>query len=263
MVPELKNLQPVASQDLLPSILRKVGANVATLFNNFPNVTSHEQVVEQRRPVVGADMDRVFHDEINHDYRYLALPNPDRRQAHLKEYRTDTKGRVVTSNGDDSGYMITEGFVSTPVFFAAAYQPESQFRYLGQQAIDRRTMYVVAFAQMPSAQVKEQIAIGNGKSLFVLTQGLAWIDPANHQIVRMWTGLMEPVPEIKLEAQTTRVNFIEVHFQGMTSGLWLPRKVEVEMRWPGVIFRDFHTYSEFKLFTVHTQERQAAPAAPQ
>jgi len=85
MVPELKNLQPAASQDLLPSILQKVGANVATLFNNFPNVTSHEQVVEQRRPMVGADMDRVFHDEINHDYRYLALPNRDRRQAHLKE----------------------------------------------------------------------------------------------------------------------------------------------------------------------------------
>jgi len=58
--------------------------------------------------------------------------------------------------------MITEGFVPTPVFFAAAFQPESQFRYLGQQVIEKRATYVAAFAQLPSAQVKEQIAVGKG-----------------------------------------------------------------------------------------------------
>jgi hypothetical protein len=96
----------------------------------------------------------------------------------------------------------------------------------------------------------------------VLTQGLAWIDPANYQIVRMWTGLMAPVPEIKLESTTTRVNFAEVHFQGMASGLWLPSKVEVETKCGDLIFRNSHTYSEFKLFTVQTQGRQEAPASP-
>ncbi len=262
MVPELKDLQPAANQDLLASILQKVGSNVATLFTNFPNVTSREQVVEQRRPVVGADLNQVFQDEVNHDYRYLALPNPGQKQAHLKEYRTDAKGRMVTPNGLDNGYMITEGFVSTPVFFDPAYQADSKFRYLGQEVIDKQTTYVVAFAQLPRARVKDQIGIGNGKSLFVLTQGLAWIDPVNLQIVRMWTGLLAPVPEINLQAQTTRVNFAAVRFQGMAAGLWLPRRVEVEMKFPQVIFRDYHTYSEFKLFTVQTQQRQDAPASP-
>jgi len=98
--------------------------------------------------------------------------------------------------------------------------------------------------------------------VFVLTQGLAWIDPDNYQIIRMWTGLMAPVPEIKLEAQTTRVNFAEVHFQGMASGLWLPSKVQVETKWGDLIFRNSHTYSEFKLFSVQTQERHDSPASP-
>ena len=262
MVPDLKNLQPAASQGLLASILQKVGANVATLFHNFPNVTSREQVVEQRRPVVGADLDQVFQDEIHHDYRYLALANPGQKQAHLKEYRTDSKGRLVEPRNSDNGHLITQGFVSTPVFFDPAYQPDSSFRYLGQEVIDKRTLDVVAFAQLPSAQVKERIAVGNGRSLVVLTQGLAWIDPANHQIIRMWTGLMAPVPEINLEAQTTRVDFGEVRFHGMALGLWLPHKVEVEMQCPSVVFRDFHTYSDFKLFSVQTQGRQDAPASP-
>jgi hypothetical protein len=78
----------------------------------------------------------------------------------------------------------------------------------------------------------------------------------------MWTCLTEPVPEIKLQAQTTRVDFSEVHLHGMDSGLWLPRKVQVEMKWPNGIFRNFHTYSEFKLFTVQSQILQDAQASP-
>jgi VWFA-related protein len=267
LVPELKNLEPAANQDGLASILQKVGANVATLFANFPNVASREQVHEQRsmarqsvdtRYVVSP----IHNDDIYHDYRYVALENSDRNQNRLEEYRTDTKGRLVTSNGADNGFMITKGFVSTPVFFDPAHQQESKFRYLGQEAVDKRATYVVAFAQLPSAQVKEQIATGNGGSVFVLTQGLAWIDPDNYQIIRMWTGLMSPIPEINLQGQSTRVNFAEVHFRGMASGLWLPSKVQVETKLGDLIFRNSHTYSDFKLFSVDTEERQPAPASP-
>ena len=53
-----------------------------------------------------------------------------------------------------------------------------------------------------------------------------------------------------------------LHSSNLPSELWLPRKVEVEMKWPAVIFRDFHTYSEFKLLTVQTQDRHDAPASP-
>ena len=261
-VPELKNLKPAASQDSLGSILQKVGANVATFFNNFPSVTSREQVVEQRLEADQSAEVQTYHDKIYHDFRYLAVANPDRKQVNLKEYRTDANGHGIDPKGLDDGYMITQGFVSTPVFFDPAHQLESRFRFLGQQVVDGRNAYVVAFAQLPSAQVKERIALGNGHSVEVLTQGLAWIDPDNYQIIRMWTDLTAPVPEIKLQAQTTQVNFAEVHFSDMASGLWLPNKVDVEMKFSAVIFRNSHTYSDFKLFSVDTEERQAAPASP-
>ena len=74
-VPELKNLQPAASQDLLASILQKVGVNVATLFNNFPNVDSRERVVEERQVPFAPNKD-----QNTEDFRYLALPSPDRKR---------------------------------------------------------------------------------------------------------------------------------------------------------------------------------------
>jgi hypothetical protein len=54
-LPELKKLKPAASQDLLPLILRKVGANVAILFSSFPNVTCREEVTEQRVTAAGGN----------------------------------------------------------------------------------------------------------------------------------------------------------------------------------------------------------------
>jgi hypothetical protein len=254
-LPELKKLRPAASQELLASILQKVGANVAILFNSFPSVTSREEVIEQRLSGAGA-----VHDQIFQEFRYLALASPDKRNVGFEEYRTDSKGRLLQPQGLDSGYLITEGFVSIPFYFHPSYQPDSKFRYLGQEVMGKRATEVVAFAQRPSAREREQFAMG-GKSVYVLAQGVAWIDPANNQIVRMRTDLRTPEPEIRLDSQTTRVKFAEVDFKGVSSPLWLPREVEVETRCYGTVFRNTHSYSQFKLFSVQTQERQGAPAS--
>jgi len=256
-VPELKNLQPAPSQDLLASILQRVGANVATLFNNFPNVDSREQVIEERQAPAGPEKY-----QNSENFRYLALPSPDRRRVTLEEYRTDFKGRLVKPSGLHSGFLITEGFVSTPLDFHPLYQLDSTFRYLGQEVIEKRSTYVVAFVQKPSSQQRAAFAVYDAKPVATLTQGLAWIDAATNQIIRMWTGLLTPVPEINLKSQTTRIKFGEVHFQSMDSGLWLPREVEVETKFSDAYFRNFHFYSQFKLFTVQTQTRQEAPASP-
>jgi len=255
-LPVLKNLTPAASQEMLPSILQKVGANVAILFNSFPNVTSRERVLEQRLEFGS------HHDQIFQEFRYLALVSPDTRQVSFKEYRTDSRARLVQPTGLESGYLITKGFASIPLYFHPLSQPESRFRYLGQEVIDKRATYVVAFAQTPSAQQKVRIVLNNNSSVFLLVQGLAWIDPANDQIIRMQTGLLAPAPEIKFDSQTTRIKLSEVRFKGMASGFWLPREVEVETSCNGVIFRNTHSYSEYKRFSVQIQQRQEAPTSP-
>ena len=250
--PELKKLKPAANQESLASILQKVGANVAILFNNFPNVTSREEVTEQRLTITGTT-----HDEIYQEFRYLALASPDKRRVGFQEYRTDSKGRAVQRKGLDSGYLITQGFVAIPLYFHPLLQPDSKFRYLGQEVLRKRLTEVVAFAQTPQARQKERFAI-DGKPVLVVVQGLAWIDPTNNQIIRMRTDLRAPVPEIRLDSQTTRVYFVEVRFRGGLPGLWLPRDVEVETRCYGIIFRNTHSYSEYKLFTVQTQMSQGS-----
>jgi len=252
-LPELKKLTPATSQEPLPSILQKVGANVAILFDRFPNVTSREQVTEQRLSDTGA-----VNAQIYQTFRYLAVVSANKTNVGFEEYRTDNKGKVVQERGSN-GYVITKGFVSIPFLFHPLYQPDSRYRYLGQEVVGKRPTEVVAFTQKSTARVRELFSI-NGKSGGILAQGIAWIDPENYQIVRMQVDLRAPVLEIGLRSQTTRVAFTEVHFKGESSALWLPRKVEVETKFSDADFRNVHFYSEFKQFTVQTQERTAAPA---
>jgi VWFA-related protein len=250
-IPQLKDLDPARSQDRLASILQEVGASVAVFFERFPNITCREAVTEQRLNWPGAESDQVYQ-----EFRYLAIAGGGKGNIGFDEYRTDNKGKIVQRKGIDRGYVITQGFVSTPLYFHPRYQPESDFRYLGQEVVGKRMTEVVAFAQKPDTHLREMFSI-NGKSELLLGQGVAWIDPADNQIVWMLKAIRSPALEIGLESQVTQVTFGEVRFKSDSSSLWLPREVKVETKLSGVTYRNTHFYSEFKQFTVETGDRQA------
>ena len=73
--------------------------------------------------------------------------------------------------------------------------------------------------------------------------------------------LLAPVAEIGLRSQTTQIKFATVRFSGAALRLWLPREVEVETEWCGTFFRNVHSYSDFKLFTVDARPQKRTPLA--
>jgi len=246
----LKKLQPAASQQPLAPILQYVGKSVAALVRNFPNVTAKEDVLEQRLDGTGGG-----YNEIYQEFRYLSLPRGENGDVGFAEYRTDSQANPAEPTGLYNGYLITKGFVSLPLYFYPGYQDLSTFRYLGREVVDKRKTEVLAFAQTSSEKVGGVFTF-NGHSVRVLMQGLAWIDPAEDEIVRLRTDLLGPVPEIGLRSQTTQIKFATVRFSGVALRLWLPRQVEVQTEWCGTFFRNVHSYSDFKLFTVDTRQRQ-------
>jgi hypothetical protein len=74
----------------------------------------------------------------------------------------------------------------------------------------------------------------------------------------MRTDLLRPFPKIRLARITTDIHFNEVRFNQLAAAEWLPRDVVVHVEWAGGVYRNFHRYSEFQLFTV-----QAKDARPQ
>ena len=103
------------------------------------------------------------------------------------------------------------------------------------------------------------------ESVLVLFQGVAWIDADTHKIVRLRSDLLAPQPRIRLERQTTEINYEPVQFKQLAEAMWLPSAVDVTVQWKGRTFRNSHTYSRFKLFNTEVKDKiqKIEPPAPE
>jgi len=131
--------------------------------------------------------------------------------------------------GPSEGFFVTSGFALSSVHFSTAW--DSRFLYLGDQKIEGRDTYVVAFAQLPSAARNKITMKGrSGITVHMLTQGIAWVDKGHLHIVQMQTDLLARRPEIGLDKQTRKVRFDEVRFPDVPEPLWLRRHVNVYIK---------------------------------
>lgn len=256
-LPELAGLQPAMSQEELATVLQKTGESVEAMFRSFPNTVSVERIRQERR-----GKDGKIKNSLDQSFQYLLLARPEKWGLGLEEYRTNARGEQDAPVGLKDGLMLTAGFASAPLLFHPGYQAGSNFRYLGRQELEGRTLHVVAFAQRPqTAKMIERFNTDNA-SVLVLLQGVAWIDAASYRIIRLRSDLLKPPSGIRLERQTTEIRFQQVPFKEIAAALWLPQEVAVTVDWKGKTFRNWHRYSDFKLFNVATEERRktAVPA---
>jgi tetratricopeptide (TPR) repeat protein len=256
-VPELKGLEAALNQSELAGILLKTGEGVRSFFGTFQNTASVEEIREERLAKDGK-----ARDVLNEKFQYLLLLRPEKWGLGLEEFRTNSHGDRTTPGGLDSGLMVTSGFASASLIFHPAYQSGAAFRYLGRQTLNGHDCQVIAFAQDPrKAQMVERFNTSND-SVLVLFQGLAWIDSATYEIVRLRTDLLTPQTKIRLQRQTTEITYDPVQFKQVASALWLPSEVAVTLQWAGKTYRNTHHYSGFRLFNTATQEKIGQPSLP-
>jgi hypothetical protein len=85
------------------------------------------------------------------------------------------------------------------------------------------------------------------------------MDSATYQITRLYTELLAPIPELRVEKESTNIDFSQVHFKQGKEAWWLPESVTVTLDWNGKILRNRHTYSDFRLFNVDASEKIGNP----
>ena len=240
-LPELTELEPALDQDRLPALLQNTGNRTLDLLHNMPNLMAHEKLVTQSGTRV-----KPWQEE----YEYLILSRPSKNNMVLfDEYRTAPNGKRLQGVNDP----LTKGFASEWMRFFPSNQSESRFRYLGQQPIDGRQTFVLAFAQIPdAARFPTQVEFG-GATISVLDQGIAWIDQRDFRIIRIRTDLLAPRPDIYLRKMTADVHFTELLLPERSLRLWVPNEALVTWNFKGQIVQQRHTYSSYRFYAVQTK----------
>jgi hypothetical protein len=249
---ECRDLEFDDDQADLELLLRKTGESVEALIRDIPNTTSKEQVRRERLRDNG-----IADNASNQNYNYLVLPG---KTGFWEEIRTDSKGRPLPVRNMTDSFLITSGFAGLAIFFHPQYKEGSRFRLLGRQRSESNA-YVIAFAQRP----ENGQPTGTLETPLMLTpavimyQGLAWVDPQTHQILRMRTDLLAPRRDVLLARQTTEIWFNEVRFKDSPHAFWLPREVLVTMEWNGRTYRNRHRYSDYLVFSVESLDKLEQP----
>jgi hypothetical protein len=259
-IPELKGFRPAPDQRALPMILNKAGAEVDQFFDHMVDLIADEEIKQERL----GNFSSTRASETTRD-NYLILRHASGTRADFDEFRMDENGNRKDQVGLTRGFLVTSGFALISIHYSLEVQWDSRFRYLGDQKINGRDTYVVAFAQLPGvAHLTVTMKGPRGTAAHMLMQGVAWVDKGNFHIVRMQTDLLNRQPEIGLEAQTTKVDFGETRLADVASPLWLPRTVNVYVqigaegdRSSKEQFRNMHHYSNYRRYRVST--RMVAP----
>jgi len=100
---------------------------------------------------------------------------------------------------------------------------------------------------------------GSGPSYSIALKGRAWIAADTFQIVRLETDLVAPVPEIRLVADHTAIEYSAVHFRKRNVDMWLPQTAEVFYDLKGRRAHRRHSFSNYLLFSVDDRQQISLP----
>jgi tetratricopeptide (TPR) repeat protein len=256
-IPELQGLRPAPSQEPLPSILARTGEGVDRFVRNFPNTISLEKVHQER-----LDKDGKVRNSLDQEFQYILLARKGEWGLGLEENRSTALGQASSMQGYAQGFVLTSGFSACSWVFHPANQPATRFRYLGDQTINGKEYLVVAFAQKPeTTRLKARFSTEEG-SAPMLFQGVVWVDPENYQIVRLRNDLLSPLAKLRLQRLTTEIRYHQISFKEVARAFWVPEEISVTLDLRGRLYRNMHSYSDFRLFNVEATEELKPGSIP-
>ena len=248
-VPELKQLRADDNQSRLSDILGRTATELDEPLSKAPNVVARE-VVTEAQPLLN-----IMHDPCpgmgacmsndSKEFNYIVLiRRGNANRTLLKEYRTTPDGKAVPS----SDAPHSQGFASAWLIFSAANQPESHFRFLGEQKMDGFLTYVVAFAQVPGSIENPGYLFRGQQSVPMVLQGVAWIRQKDYRITHIRTDLLAPQNEIGYQGETAEIEFRKAQISALHLQLWLPSDVTIATVIDGQLRREHHHYSKYQLY---------------
>jgi len=174
----------------------------------------------------------------------------------VTEYRNGGGAQAEFPDG-----IVTNGLPALVLIFHPYYAPNYEMTCEGLTRWNGGLAWQVHFRQLPgkpNAIRNYQIGM-HGPSYAVGLKGRAWISADTYQIVRMETDLLAPVPQIRLLAEHTAIEYGPVKFHEGNVNLWLPQTAEVYFAWRGRQAHRRHSFGNYMLFGVDDRQRIAAP----
>lgn len=243
-----------ASACVIDAVIQKAGQRVLEFVGNVDRFTATESITHQSITKWGS----VSYTE-THLFDYLAAISEVRPGLFdVEEYRTRHASPVEFPDG-----VETRGLPSMALLFHPKISDNYEITCEGMTRLSGGPAWQLHFRQRPDKpNIMRSYRVGmNGPAFPVALRGRAWIAADTYQVVRMETDLVTPVPEIRLVADHTAIEYGLVRFRERQVEMWLPLTAEVYYDWRGHRTHRRHTFNNYLLFSVDEKQQISPPKA--
>jgi VWFA-related protein len=245
LVPSLSEALPCA----LPNVLKQAGVRAQGLFDHLQNFDAHEQIRYEQNDSVGTPE---MYWAANFDY---SVDLGEQSGHRLRETRTLLAG----SYDSRLSAIVDAGLPALALIFYPALQGDYEMHCKGLGQWNGQLAWVVYFQQIKGKRPRT-VSMATARKVYpVSLKGRAWIAADSGEVVHLETNLMSGIAELELQTSAASVDYAPVTFQSQNVQIWLPQSalVYTEYFTNSTIIQ--HTFSDFRLFSVQTQQVNQKP----
>ena len=243
-------IPPVRSESPcpLPQILEQASKRSQDLIESLQRFSANERIEQ-----IDFDKNGKRRDSSAEDVNYVA-----QIETNASGYPSIREYRAQTGAGRQTAIMDT-GAAAFALIFHPSHLGNFEFRCEGWTDFRGVTAWQLHFEEGADPN-QAFTALRVGGSLYLPRfKGRAWIASDSYNVVRIETDLIAPVPEIGLQLEHLVIGYAPVQFQKRPIQLWLPEKASLYIDYHGHRYQRVHSFSQFQLFSVDTDERRNEP----
>lgn len=239
-----------ASATPLQELIGRANDQVAKFVEQFSDVKCTEHVIQEK---FRADGKVELKEESTYDYLVI-LTNAggevslDESRLAVHEQKKDQKKGV--------SMLVSNGFATLFLVFHPYYSSGFEFTDLGEETLNGHKFNKVQFKHVPGMRSPAALAL-RGREYPLDLAGVAWIDPATGIIGKIDAGLATSMEDIGLKSMRSEVQFEPVPFKNAKDVYWFPAQASVEVETPRQHWRNTHNFTDYKQFSVSTEEKVA------
>ena len=156
----------------------------------------------------------------------------------------------------------SRGLPEMALLFLPALQPDYDMKCDGQLSWEGQPAWIVEFRQRRD-RPSRTFGISSVKGAYsVPLQGRAWLDANSGEILHLEAEIMHALPAIELYQLYFSISYTPVQFRSRDVRVCLPHIADVYYDYGEVETVVHHTFSDFLLFSVDTDQKIEKPKTP-
>jgi hypothetical protein len=242
-----------AQNDSLDALLALTSHQVSTFVDQFSEVKCTEHVVQEK---IGPK-DKIER-RAESTYDYLVILTNTGGELSLDESRlaVEDSKQPKRDKNQSTPLLISNGFATLFLIFHPYYMDGYRFTFVGDEDLEGRRLAKIHFQHIRNTRSVAALAV-RGREYPLDLSGTAWIDAKTGIIVRISAGVDSGVEDIGMKVLRSEVEFAPVRFNGVESDSWFPSQARVEVETLRQHWRNTHRFSDYKKFSVSTEEQVA------